>query len=115
MPVIFTGIFQKQAVSALYGYAPEDRNIGGVNVNVIETDVARFGIVVDRQQLASVFSVYDVSVMAPRFLPIPGKGLFFAEPMAKTKASEEAQLYSEFGLEYGPEQWHGEITGLTTS
>lgn len=115
MPVIFVNAFQKQQLSSLYAYAPEDRNIGGVNINVIETDFARIGVVLDRHVLASVFSVFDVSVCAPRFLPIPGKGHFFTEPMAKTKAAEETQLYGEIGLEYGPEEWHGQITALTTS
>lgn len=114
-PVMFTGsLLHKQEVSGIYGYAPQDRSVGGVNIEVIETDAARLGIVVDRQCLASVLAIYDMSVVVPRFLPVPGKGVFFTEPMAKTKASEEVQLYGQIGLEYGPQTWHGKITDLAT-
>lgn len=114
-PVIFLDIFQKQGLSGIYGYAPEDRNVGGVNIQVIETDVARLGVVLDRHMPDDTVLVADMSVIRPAFLAIPGKGHFFTEPMAKTKASEEAQLYGEVGFELGPETWHGKITGLTTS
>jgi hypothetical protein len=49
----------------------------------------------------------------PCFLPIPGKGHFFTEPLAKTGAFDRVQLYGEIGLNYGPEQYHGQITSIT--
>ncbi|WP_446677904.1 SU10 major capsid protein [Streptomyces hydrogenans] len=49
---------------------------------------------------------------APVWLEIPGKGMLFAEPLAKVGASEKWQLYGEVGLEYGPESYHGLITDL---
>lgn len=114
-PVLFSDIYQKQQVSKTYGYAPESRNVGGVNIQVIETDVSRLGIVLSRYVPNDEIRLYEMSVMAPRFLPIPGRGYFFPEPLAKTKASDEAQLYGEFGLEHGPEEWHASIDGLATS
>ena len=48
----------------------------------------------------------------PVFLEVPGKGHFFAEPLAKTGAAEKVQLYGEVGLDYGNEMAHGVITGL---
>jgi hypothetical protein len=48
----------------------------------------------------------------PVYLEIPGKGHFFAEPLAKTGASDKVQLYGEVGLAYGLEKAHGLITGL---
>lgn len=114
-PVLGVDIFQKQGISGIYGYAPEHRTIGGVNIQMIETDVAPLGVVLDRDLPDDTLVVYDLSVIEPRFLMVPGKGVFFTEPMAKTKASEEAQLYGEIGFAQGPETWHGKITGLTTS
>ena len=114
-PIIGLDIFQKQGLSGIYGYAPEHRTIGGVNIQMIETDVAPLGVVLDRDLPDDTLVVYDLSVIEPRFLSIPGKGVFFTEAMAKTKASEEAQLYGEMGFAAGPETWHGKITGLTTS
>ena len=115
MPVFFAGAFNKQKFSEIYGYAPESRTVGGVNIAVVETDFARVGIVFDRDKTASAVGLYDVSVVAPVMLTIPGKGHFFIEPLAKTGASDKWQLYGEIGLQHGPEIWHGEITGTTTS
>lgn len=116
MPVIFCNAFQKQSLSNLYGLAPRDRNIGGLDVTQIETDVAgQVGIVLDRHVPTDTILVADLSVLKPRFLEIPGKGHFFLEPMAKVGAADLMQLYGEIGLEYGPQTWHGKIHTLATS
>ncbi|MDX1746607.1 MAG: DUF5309 family protein, partial [Halobacteriales archaeon] len=115
MVVIFCNAYQKQKFSEVYGYAPESRNVGGLNINVIETDMGTFGIVLDRHMPTDEVYFVDVSVCAPVILEIPDKGFFFMEELAKTGAAENFQLYGEIGLEYGPEQWHGKITGLATS
>lgn len=114
-PVVFVNSFQKQKFTGLYGYAPESRTVGGLNIKQIETDFAVLGIVVDRQMPTDTVLVADLSVCVPRFLTVEGKGHFFVEPVAQTGAAVKYQLYGEAGLEYGPEPWHGKITGLATS
>jgi hypothetical protein len=47
-------------------------------------------------------------------MEIPGKGHFFAEPLAKTGASEKVQVYGEIGLRYGNERKHGKIVEAAT-
>lgn len=113
-PIIFSGSFNKQAFSTIYGYAPESRSVGGLNIQQVETDFGTYGIVVDRHLKTSEIYLLDLSVMAPVFMEIPNKGAFFVEPLAKTGSYELNQLYGEIGLEYGPELWHGKITGTTT-
>jgi hypothetical protein len=114
-PVIFVNSFQKQSLTALYTYAPEDRNVGGVNLQVLETDFTKLGVVYDRHVPTDTLMIADVAFCAPRFLDIPGKGHFFAEELAQTGASWKWQVYGEIGLQYGMELYHGKITGLTTS
>lgn len=114
-PVIFVNGFQKQSLSGIYGYAPMDRNVGGINIKQVETDFGVFGIVLERQLPAGTLLVADLSVIRPVFLSIPGKGVLFVEPLAQTGAAWNYQLYGEVGLEYGPQQWHGKIINLTTS
>lgn len=113
--VIITNGYQKQQISNAYGYAPEDRNIGGVNINQIETDFGRFGVMLDRYMPADTVALVDLSVCAPVFLEIPGKGFLFREELALTGAAFKYQIYGEVGLESGPEVFHGKITGLPTS
>jgi hypothetical protein len=118
-PVIFANAFQKQKLSSIYGsalsLAPRDRNIGGVNINTIETDFGTVGIVYDRHLPADDVIIADLAFCKPVFLDIPGKGHFFVEPLAQTGAAYKFQVYGEIGLEYGPEQFHGKITNLSTS
>ncbi|GAG21542.1 unnamed protein product, partial [marine sediment metagenome] len=66
----------------------------------------------DRYMPVDQIALLDMSVIAPCFMPIPGKGHFFSEPLAKTGAYDRVQLYGEIGIEYGPEQFHGLITGI---
>lgn len=47
--------------------------------------------------------------------PVPGKGNFFRELLAKTGAGEKYQIFGQFGLDYGNELFHGKITGLSTT
>lgn len=115
MVVIMCNAFQKQAITALYGYAPQSRNVGGLNINLIETPFGVFGIVMNRHVPTDDIYFLEVSVMAPAILEIPGYGFLFMEQLAKTGSAEKYQIYGEIGLAYGPEGWHGKITGLATS
>lgn len=110
--VIWVNAFQKQMLSALYGYAPTDRKIGGVDIKQIETDFGSFGIALNRFMPADTLLVTDMSVITPVFQPVPEKGNFFYETLAKTGASEDGQIFGQFGLDHGVATVHGSITGL---
>jgi len=113
--VIFVNAFQKQKLSNIYGYAPEDRNVGGVNIKQIETDFGMLGIVWAPFQSTSVMLVAELSVCRPVFCPVPGKGVLFRDELAKVGAGDTEMIYGQVGLDHGPEQYHGTITGLATS
>ncbi|OZF05242.1 hypothetical protein CH302_01055 [Rhodococcus sp. 15-2388-1-1a] len=106
-----TKIFIKDAGSA---YRETSRNVGGVNLQTFETDFGRVNIMLSRFHPADEIAVVSLEELAPAFLNIPGKGHFFAEPLAKTGASDKVQLYGEIGLQYGNERKHGKLTGLPT-
>ena len=114
-PVIFCNAFQKQQISDIYGYAPQDRNVGGYNIKQIETDFAILGIVWAPNVPAATLLVADLAFTAPVFLPVPEKGVLFYEELSRTGASEKGQIYGQLGIDYGPEEYHGTITGLATS
>jgi len=113
---IIVGSDQKRNVSNAYadGKAnpPASRNVGGVNLQTIETDFGRLNIMLDRWMPKDALAVASLEQLAPVFLRIPGKGHFFEEPLAKTGASDKVQIYGEIGLEYGNEKAHGVIRGL---
>jgi hypothetical protein len=68
---------------------------------------------VDRWMPDADLGIVDLSSCYPVFTEVPGKGVLFVEPLAKTGATEKFQLYGEIGLEYGPETFHGLLTGFT--
>lgn len=114
-PVVFCNAYQKQKISDIYGYAPMDRNIGGVNIKQIETDFAMLGIVWAPNVPAATILIGDLAFCSPVFLPVPDKGVLFYEELSKTGASEKGQIYGQMGIDYGPEEYHGKITGLATA
>ncbi|TDE02842.1 SU10 major capsid protein [Jiangella asiatica] len=97
------------------GYQEASRTVGGVRVQTIETDFGTVNVMLDRHMPADTVAVVSLEQCRPVYLEIPGKGHFFAEPLARTGAKERSQLYGEVGLEFGAETAHGKITGTTTA
>lgn len=108
---------QKRAISAAYAAAygkanPVVGQVGGVNVTRLDTDFGVINLMLDAMVPKHKIAIASLEQCAPVFLETPGKGHFFAEPLAKTGASDDVQLYGEVGLAYGNEKAHGLITGL---
>jgi len=112
--VVFANAFQKQKITDAYAYAPEDRNVGGVNIKTIETDFGVIGVVFDPHMPTDEVYLVEMSVCAPTFVPYNGMLMTF-EMLAQVAASKKGQWYAQIGLDYGPEEYHGSITGLATS
>jgi len=110
--VVFANGFQKQRISEVYGYAPDDRNVGGVNVRQIETDFGLVGVVFDRFMPTTSLLAAELSVCAPVYLAVPEKGHLFYEELSKTGASEKGQIFGQIGLDHGPGFMHGSVTNL---
>ncbi len=113
--VLWVNSTQKQIITDLYSYAPTDRNLGGTNIKQLETDFGNIGISLNRFVPQDTVLAAEMSVIAPVFQPVPGKGNFFYETLAKTGASEDGQIFGQIGLDHGPKFMHGTITGLTAS
>lgn len=92
------------------GYQEATRNVGGVNLQTFETDFGKANIMLNRYVPADTLIVASLEELAPAFLEVPGKGHFFAEPLAKVGAAERVQIYGEIGLKYGHEAKHGKLT-----
>lgn len=95
-------------------YLPNSRNVGGLAIDQIITPSGTVGIMTHRMLPSGTALVVNLSVLEIVEMPIPGKGNFFWEPLAKVGAGEQGQLYGTAGLDYGPEWYHGKITGIST-
>jgi hypothetical protein len=114
-PILFMNAFQKQKISDIYGYQPDDWNIGGVNIQTIITDFGRVGVVYDSMVPTDTVAFIATAACKPVFCTVPGKGRIFFEDLAKAGAADKGQLYGQMGIDYVNEQLHGKITGLATS
>ncbi|MEU9405040.1 DUF5309 family protein [Streptomyces sp. NPDC048281] len=104
------------AYANAYGkYQETSRTVGGVSLSTIQTDFGVLNIMLDRHMPKHKVMVASLEECMPVYLETPGKGHFFAEPLAKTGATERTQLYGEVGLKYGNERKHGLLTGLVAS
>jgi len=102
----------KQRISEIYGFAPADRQVGGLNIQQIETDFARVGVIASRYAPANTVLAIDVAKTYPVFQEVPDKGLLFYEELAKVGAAVSGQLYAQAGLDHGPAFAHGRIFNL---
>ncbi|HEY9367561.1 SU10 major capsid protein [Streptomyces sp.] len=108
---------QKRAITVAYASAygqfqETSRNVGGVNMTTVTTDFGTLNLMMDRHMPQDTVAAVSLNEFTPVFLNVPGKGHFFEEPLAKTGASDEVQLYGEIGLKYGAEKHHAVMTGL---
>jgi hypothetical protein len=106
----------KRGISEAYTTAgqtpPDSRTVGGVAVDTIVTDFGVLNVMLNRYMPKDTILVASLEQLTPVFLEVPGKGHFFAEPLAKTGASDKVQLYGEVGLAYGNEAAHAKAVGL---
>jgi hypothetical protein len=119
-PVIFCGAYQKQKLSDIYGYVPMDRRVGGLNIQMIETDFGVFEVMFSRNITAGTMLFADMAAVNLVSQPVPGKaympdGLFFLEELSKTGASEKYQMYGQLSIDYGSSYYHGTLTNLATA
>lgn len=115
MPMLFVNAFQKQGISDIYGYQPDDWTIGGLNIQTILTDFGRVGVVYDPMVPTDTVLLAATNAIRPVFCDVPGKGNMFYEMLSKVGAAEKGQVYGQMGVDYANEKLHGKITGLATS
>lgn len=115
--VLFCNSYIKQVITNLYAdffkaQMQMTQNIAGMNITQIESDFCKVGICYDPFMKKDGLLVADVAQIAPVFQPVPGKGNFFEEELAKNGASDRIQIYGQIGLAHAPAFLHGAITGM---
>jgi hypothetical protein len=128
--VMLCNVFQMQQISDIYGYAPMDRSVGGVAIDQFLVPGA--GVIrtlfSPEMPAGSVF-LAELSVCAPVYVPVSyvadgnlepqmqggAVDVLFQPSQVVMGAARGGFLYTQIGLDYGPEEYHGSITGLATS
>lgn len=107
---------QYAALTALYESAtqlPVSRDVVGVQVRVIVTKWATVELVWEPDMPAGELLLTQPKYCRAVAMPIPGKGVLFAEPLAKTGAAEPWQIYGELGIDYRHEVFHAVVDDLS--
>ena len=94
---------------------PASRNVNGINISVLVTPFGDIGLMANSFLPEGTAVIVNPTICAPVYMPVPGKGNFFLEQLAKVGAADKYQLYGQIGLDYGAEWYHGKITGLDSS
>lgn len=112
-----TTLFQINADAVQNGLTiiPAAREVNGIKLDKLITPLGEIYLHLGECLPAGTALTLDLGVIAPVIQPVPGKGDFFLEPLAKTGAGEKYQLFGQIGLDHGPEWFHGKFTGISTA
>lgn len=94
---------------------PAAREINGIKLDKVVTPLGEVYLHLGECLPAGTALLLNLDVIAPVIQPVPGKGNFFLEPLAKTGAGEKYQLFGQIGLDHGPEWYHGKFTNIATT
>lgn len=94
---------------------PAAREINGIALSSVVTPIGVVYLYLGEFLPSGTALLLNLDVIAPVYQPVPGKGNFFLEPLAKVGAGEKYQLFGQIGLDHGPEWYHGKFTGIATT
>lgn len=108
-------LFQINADAAQNGLTvvPAAREVNGIALSSVITPIGVVYLYLGECLPAGTALLLNLDVIAPVYQPVPGKGNFFLEPLAKVGAGEKYQLFGQIGLDHGPEWYHGKFTGIS--
>lgn len=106
--------FQVKKLNDIYGYATQSFNIGGVTIEMINTPYGKMGVMIDPNVTTSTLLFTEMAVCRLVILPVKGQYMI-VEDKPITGAAMAKHLFVQIGLDYGAEEYHGKITGLSTS
>ena len=93
---------------------PAAREINGIALSSVVTPIGVVYLYLGECLPAGTALLLNLNVIAPVYQPVPGKGNFFLEPLAKVGAGEKYQLFGQIGLDHGAEWYHAKFTGIST-
>lgn len=110
-------IMQLNADAAKNGMtvSPSSRTVNGIAIDTLVTPFGTIGILANNFLPEGTALIVNPTICAPVYMPVPNKGNFFLEQLARTGAAETWQLYGQIGLDFGASWYHGKITNLSSS
>lgn len=93
---------------------PADRTVNGLALSKVVTPLGEVYLYLGECLPSGTAFLLNLDVIAPVGQPVPGKGNFYREELAKTGAGSKYHIFGQIGLDHGPEWYHGKWTGIST-
>lgn len=90
---------------------PADRTENGIAIDTILTPFGKVGLMLGKYIDGKALLI-NPSVVSIVEQPVPGKGNFFLEELARTGAGVKYQIFGQLGLDHGPEWYHAKFTNV---
>lgn len=94
---------------------PGARNVNGLAISTLLTPLGEIGLYLGEFLPAGTVGIFNPDVISRVEQPVPNKGNFFMEELAKTGAGTKYQIFGQLGLDHGPEWMHAKVTGINTN
>ena len=94
---------------------PRDRNLAGIDIDVIVTPFGQIGMMVIDPNIipANTAFILDFAFIQPVFTNIPGYGTVFVRDIDQDANAQVAKaIYMEMGYDFGPPSYHLKITDV---
>jgi len=94
---------------------PRDRNLAGIDIDVIVTPFGQIGMMVIDPNIipANTAFIIDFAFIQPVFTNIPGYGTVFVRDIDQDANAQVAKaIYMEMGYDFGPPSYHLKITDV---
>lgn len=111
-----TTLFQINADAVNNGLTivPAAREVNGIQLSSVITPLGIVYLHLGSYLPSGTALLTNMGVISPVFQPVPGKGNFFREQLAKVGAGEKYQIFGQVGLDHGPEWYHCKFAGIST-
>lgn len=110
-----TTMFQVNADAVQNGLTivPNALDVNGIRLSKVLTPIGEVYLRIGECLPKGTALLLNFDVLNHVVQNVPEKGNFFLEELAKTGAGEKYQIFGQYGIDYGPEWYHGKFTGIS--
>lgn len=112
--VMLCNAYQLKKINDIYGNSMMSTTVGGVQITMIYTPFGAIEVMYEPNIVTSAIYIVDISVCKLVIQPVNGKYIIVEDKLIAGAAMAK-HLYFQTGFDYGPEEYHGSITGLATA
>jgi hypothetical protein len=99
-------------LNALYGFAPQDRNVGGVELKQVFTTYGPVSLIWSNAAPANTLIIADLAFIKPVVMPHKGGEDVLLKEFMDGASAEKGYLEGYISVDFGHESLHGKVYGL---